>query len=163
MKTPAQRLSALIIALGHNLNSFSVVCNYSNSHTIWSIINKDKKPSKPTLDRIIKYFPQVSRGWILSGDGEMFLESKIEATGDLTVTAKQVIDKLDNQAENIASKIKTQTEETLNTLIVPKMLRHDLVTKADGLLSELATFLNEFKEIKTEIVDMPQKNEKMAV
>lgn len=142
MKHPSERLNDLIISLGHNLNSFSVVCEYATSHTIWSIINKKKNPSKPTLDRIVKYFPQVNRGWILSGEGEMFLSPKNEASGDLTVTAKQVIDKM-----------QSQTEEILGT-IVPKMLRHDLVTKADSLLNDLSSFLHEFKNIKEEINQM---------
>lgn len=142
MKHPSERLSELIDALGHNVNSFSVVCEYATSHTIWSIIKNKKKPSKPTLDRILKYFPKVNRGWIISGEGEMFNSSKNEINGDLTVTAKQVIDKMENQ-----------TDEILGT-IVPKMLRHDLIDRAEGLLTELDTFLNEFKEIKTEMQGM---------
>ena len=142
MKKPSERLNELIISLGHNVNSFSVVCEYATSHTIWSLINKQKKPSKPTLDRICKFFPQVNRGWLISGDGEMFLNIKNEINGDLTVTAKQVIDKME-----------LKTSEILNT-IVPKMLRHDLVDKADGLLTELSAFLNEFKDIKSEMNEM---------
>jgi len=152
MSHPSERLSLLINTLSLNVNSFSTECGYSSSTTIWRIINDNKKPSKPTIDKICARFKNVNKEWLLTGQGSMFFNQ--ESFDDLTVTAKQVIDKLENQSENITSKIKTQTEDTLNTLIVPKMLRHDLVTKADSLLNELSTFLNEFKIIKTEISEM---------
>lgn len=152
MSHPSERLSLLINTLSLNVNSFSTECGYSSSTTIWRIINDNKKPSKPTLDKICARFKNVNKEWLLTGQGSMFFNK--ESFDDLTVTAKQVIDKLDNQAENITSKIKTQTEDTLNTLIVPKMLRHDLVTKADFLLNELGGFLNEFKIIKEEFTRM---------
>lgn len=152
MSHPSERLSLLINTLSLNVNSFSTECGYSSSTTIWRIINDNKKPSKPTLDKICARFKNVNKEWLLTGQGSMFLTK--EFSDDLTVTAKQVIDKLDSQAENITSKIKIQTEDTLNTLIVPKMLRHDLVTKADFLLNELGGFLNEFKIIKEEFTRM---------
>jgi len=36
------------------------------------------------------------------------------------------------------------------------MLRHDLVTKADLLLDELGGFLNEFKDLKSELSEMKE-------
>ena len=41
------------------------------------------------------------------------------------------------------------------------MLRHDLVAKADFLLNELGTFLDEFKIIKNEISEMKNDIEKI--
>lgn len=152
MSHPSERLSLLINTLSLNVNSFSSECGYSSSTTIWRIINDNKKPSKPTIDKICTRFKNVNKEWLLTGQGLMFLTQA--SSDDLTVTAKQVIDKLENQYENITSKIKTQTEESLNTLIVPKMLRHDLVAKADSLLNDLGSFLNEFRVIKTEISEI---------
>lgn len=160
MSHPSERLSLLINTLSLNVNSFSTECGYSSSTTIWRIINDNKKPSRPTLDKICARFKNVNKEWLLTGQGTMF-NTATASSDDLTVTAKQVIDKLDSQAENITSKIKTQTEDTLNTLIVPKMLRHDLVTKADFLLDELGNFLNEFKIIKTELSEMKDDIEKI--
>ena len=152
MSHPSGRLSLLINTLSLNVNSFSTECGYSSSTTIWRIINDNKKPSRPTIDKICARFKNVNKEWLLTGQGSMFLTQA--SSDDLTVTAKQVIDKLESQIQEITNKIKSQTEESLNTLIVPKMLRHDLVTKADGLLNELGDFLEEFVIIKNELLAM---------
>jgi hypothetical protein len=159
MNHPSERLSELINSLSLNINSFSSECGYPSSATIWRIIEQKKKPSNPTINKICNRFPQVNREWLLTGYGEMFTSQKTEYSEDLTVTAKQVIDNFSNQAENITSKIKTQTEDTLNTLIVPKMLRHDLVTKAEILIEELHKTVLRFNIVESAIEIQSEKLE----
>jgi hypothetical protein len=93
MSHPSERLSLLINTLSLNVNSFATECGYSSSTTIWRIINDNKKPSKPTLDKICARFKNVNKEWLLTGQGSMFLTQ--ESLDDLTVTAKQVLDKLE--------------------------------------------------------------------
>ncbi len=93
MSHPSERLSLLINTLSLNVNSFATECGYSSSTTIWRIINDNKKPSKPTLDKICARFKNVNKEWLLTGQGSMFLTK--ESLDDLTVTAKQVLDKLE--------------------------------------------------------------------
>lgn len=123
MSHPSERLSLLINTLSLNVNSFSTECGYSSSTTIWRIINDNKKPSKPTLDKICARFKNVNKEWLLTGQGSMF--SNKESFDDLTVTAKQVLDKLEpilkedfqklaNQINQIHEKI--YSIEFLNTL-----------------------------------------------
>ena len=92
MSTPAQRIDLLINALNLNINSFSKECGYPTSATIWRLINEGAKPSNPTLNKICNRFPQVNREWLMTGYGSMFTKQQDD---DLTVTAKQVIDKLE--------------------------------------------------------------------
>lgn len=92
MSTPAQRIDLLINALNLNINSFSKECGYPTSATIWRLINEGAKPSNPTLNKICNRFPQVNREWLMTGFGTMFTKQQDD---DLTVTAKQVIDKLE--------------------------------------------------------------------
>ena len=124
MAHPAQRLKQLIDALGMNINSFSKECGYPSSATIWRIVDDNKKPSTPTLDKICNRFPQVNREWLLTGLGNMFTTTTT-SSDDLTVTAKQVLDKLEpilkedfqklaNQINQIHEKI--YSIEFLNTL-----------------------------------------------
>lgn len=153
MSHPSERLESLIGKLNLNTRSFAIELGYSRADSIYAIFKRNSKISNTLLNKISNRFPQVNKDWLLTGQGTMF-NTATTSSDDLTVTAKQVIDRLDNQFENITSKIKTQTEDALNTLIVPKMLRHDLVTKADFLLNELGTFLEEFKIIKTELTEM---------
>ena len=93
MSHPSERLSLLINTLSLNVNSFATECGYNSSTTIWRIINDNKKPSKPTLDKICARFKNVNKEWLLTGQGSMFLKSA--SFDDLTVTAKQVLDKLE--------------------------------------------------------------------
>tara|TARA_B110000902_G_scaffold261252_1_gene335683 strand:- start:311 stop:820 length:510 start_codon:yes stop_codon:yes gene_type:complete len=136
MNHPSERLSELINSLSLNINSFSNECGYPSSATIWRIIEQKKKPSNPTINKICNRFPQVNREWLLTGYGEMFTSQKTEYSDELTVTAKQVID-----------------------TIVPKMLRHDLVTKAEILIEELHKTVLRFNIVESAIELQNQKLE----
>lgn len=155
MNNHAKRLVDLINELNLNTRSFAITCGFSQPTTIYSVIKNNSKLTKNTLDKICNRFSEVNRDWLLTGLGKMFNETNA-TSDDLTVTAKQVIDELEYQLKEITNSIKTQTEESLNTLIVPKMLRHDLVNKADLLLDELGGFLNEFKKLKKELLEMKE-------
>ena len=136
MNHPSERLSELINSLSLNINSFSSECGYPSSATIWRIIEQKKKPSNPTINKICNRFPQVNREWLLTGYGEMFTSQKTEYSDELTVTAKQVID-----------------------TILPKMLRHDLVTKAEILIEELHKTVLRFNIVESAIELQNQKLE----
>ena len=97
MSHPSERLSLLINTLSLNVNSFATECGYSSSTTIWRIINDNKKPSKPTLDKICARFKNVNKEWLLTGQGSMFFNK--ESSDDLTVTAKQSIDGIVSELE----------------------------------------------------------------
>ena len=103
MSTPAQRIDLLINALNLNINSFSKECGYPTSATIWRLINEGAKPSNPTLNKICNRFPQVNREWLMTGYGSMFTTQEND---DLTVTAKQVIDKLENEVKDLKNELK---------------------------------------------------------
>tara|TARA_R100001460_G_scaffold68326_1_gene108857 strand:+ start:408 stop:821 length:414 start_codon:yes stop_codon:yes gene_type:complete len=124
MSHPSERLSLLINTLSLNVNSFANECGYSSSTTIWRIINDNKKPSKPTLDKICARFKNVNKEWLLTGQGSMF-NNTTASSDDLTVTAKQVLDKLEpilkEDFEKLANQInqiheKIYSIEFLNTL-----------------------------------------------
>jgi len=108
MSTPAQRIDLLINALNLNINSFSKECGYPTSATIWRLINEGAKPSNPTLNKICNRFPQVNREWLMTGYGSMFTKQQDD---DLTVTAKQVIDKLQENTESLKNEIKDLKDE----------------------------------------------------
>tara|TARA_R100001443_G_scaffold116731_1_gene138247 strand:+ start:182 stop:595 length:414 start_codon:yes stop_codon:yes gene_type:complete len=108
MSTPAQRIDLLINALNLNINSFSKECGYPTSATIWRLINEGAKPSNPTLNKICNRFPQVNREWLMTGYGSMFTTQEND---DLTVTAKQVIDKLQANTESLKNEIQDLKEQ----------------------------------------------------
>jgi len=137
MKHPSERLSELITALGHNINSFSVKCKYKTSHSLWSIIANKKTMSNPTYNKICDAFPLVNRGWLATGDGNMFIEKPKEPSKeDLTTTSTQVIKELNKMLHE-------QSE-----FITSKMVQPNLVYDAIQIVSDLKGVLNQFKSIK---------------
>ena len=137
MKTQSGRLIELINQLNLNTRSFALNCGFSQPTTIYSVIKNDSKLTTSTLDKICNRFPQVNKDWLLTGYGNMFNSSseKEPLSDELTVTAKQVID-----------------------TIVPKMLRHDLVTKAELLIEELHKAVLKFNTVE---VAMNLQNQKL--
>jgi len=102
MSTHAERLESLINNLNLNPRSFALQCGYSQATTFYSIIKRDAKPTSSTIDKICNRFPQVNREWLMTGYGTMFNKQENE---DLTVTAKQVIDKLKENTESLKNEI----------------------------------------------------------
>lgn len=106
-------------------------------NSLWSIISKKKTPSSPTYDKICDAFPLVNRGWLATGEGEMFIERPKETNKeDLTITSNQVIKEL------------TQKLQEQSDLIISNMLRADLVHEAQMVISKLSSVLNDFENIK---------------
>jgi len=132
MSHPSERLSLLINTLSLNVNSFSTECGYSSSTTIWRIINDNKKPSKPTLDKICARFKNVNKEWLLTGQGSMFFNK--ESFDDLTVTAKQVLDKL-----------------------LPLALPIELIHNLEKTMIKVEGFLSQFEKTQKEIEAIHEK------
>ena len=130
MKHPSQRLKQLIDSLGMNINSFSKECGYPSSATIWRIIDDNKKPSSPTLDKICSRFPQVNREWLMTGLGNM-LNTTAQSNDDLTLTASQVINKL-----------------------LPLIPNKESVEKVHQTIKNVEVFFKEFFVLKNEIQEI---------
>ena len=108
MSTHAERLESLINKLNLNPRSFALQCGYSQATTFYSIIKRDAKPTSSTIDKICNRFPQVNREWLTTGYGSMFTKQEND---DLTVTAKQVIDKLQANTESLENEIQELKEQ----------------------------------------------------
>ena len=104
------RLQGLINALNLNPRSFAVELGYEQATTIYNIIKRQSTPSRSTLDKICNRFPQVNREWLLTGQGTMF-NTPTASSDDLTVTAKQVLDRLEPMLKNDFKKIAKEIEE----------------------------------------------------
>lgn len=89
----SNRTLELINSLNLNPRSFAVEIGYEQATTIYNIIKRQSTPSRSTLDKICNRFPQVNREWLLTGHGTMFNYPNA-SSDDLTVTAKQVLDKI---------------------------------------------------------------------
>ena len=133
MAHPAQRLKQLIDRLGMNINSFSKECGYPTSATIWRIIDDNKKPSTPTINKICNRFTQVNREWLLTGLGTMFTTASTPSD-DLTVTANQLIKYYD-----------------------PKIPSLDTIQNLEKTMFKVEKFLSQFEQTQKEIEDIHEK------
>jgi len=127
MSTHAERLESLINKLNLNARSFAIELGYSRADSIYAIFKRNSKISNSLLNKICNRFPQVSREWLMTGFGSMFTKQQDD---DLTVTAKQVIDKL---------------QPLFNT-------SKDAVD--DKIIS---AFFKEFAEVKNQMADIHEK------
>jgi len=103
MSTHAERLQSLINKLNLNPRSFSIELGYTRADSIYAIFKRNSKISNSLLNKICNRFPQVNREWLMTGFGSMFTTQEND---DLTVTAKQVIDKLENEVKYLKDELK---------------------------------------------------------
>jgi len=103
MSTHAERLQSLINKLNLNPRSFSIELGYTRADSIYAIFKRNSKISNSLLNKICNRFPQVNREWLMTGYGSMFTTQEND---DLTVTAKQVIDKLENEIKDLKDELK---------------------------------------------------------
>lgn len=71
-----KRIEQIILHYNLNKNSFSGKLGLKNNTTIGQIVSGRKsKPSFDVLNKIVETFPEIDSNWLLTGKGEMFLES----------------------------------------------------------------------------------------
>lgn len=106
-------------------------------NSLWSIISKKKTPSSPTYDKICVAFPLVNRGWLATGEGEMFIERPKETNKeDLTTTSTQVIAEL------------TKKLDEQSKFITSKMVQPNLVYAAEQVIYQMQDVLKDFKSFQ---------------
>tara|TARA_R110001592_G_scaffold6066_1_gene32976 strand:- start:718 stop:1272 length:555 start_codon:yes stop_codon:yes gene_type:complete len=142
MNNSSDRVIQLLKELNMSPSYFSRQCGYSQPTTIYNIVNKGGIPSQKTVDKICSKFTHINKDWILTGFGDMFIKDEKDnipliIEEDLTLTATQIIKTLEPKIQSVID------------TIVPKMLRHDLVTKAEVLMNNLLETVESFNNVKS--------------
>lgn len=75
MTERGERVKKVMEYFGLNKNSFSNEIGMSSNVTIGRIINEDRNPHPDTLKKITDRYPQISLDWLMTGTGQMLLES----------------------------------------------------------------------------------------
>ena len=70
------RIQNLIDHYDMNVSSFSKAIGLTGNVTIYKIVKGESAPSFATLLKIKGRFPEVNIDWILTGDGNMFIDNK---------------------------------------------------------------------------------------
>lgn len=72
----SKRLRIIMNHYQLNKNSLSKKLGYTNNNmTVAKILESDSSPSYKTLLKIMQTFSEINGHWLLTGEGEMFIES----------------------------------------------------------------------------------------
>ena len=74
MLTEWQRLEQIIKWVGMSVNSFGREIGLARSENLYQIKRGNNGISRDLADMICKRYPQISKAWVLAGEGDMFLD-----------------------------------------------------------------------------------------
>lgn len=74
-----QRLERLVMWRGLSVNSFALSIGLSRAEILYRIKRGLNGISRELAGLIVAKYPEVSRAWLLTGEGEMFVRSEVEA------------------------------------------------------------------------------------
>ena len=112
----AKRVDQLINHYNMSYNSFARSIGMSNGTAIKKMVDYDRNPQNKTLNRICETYPKISYDWLRTGEGEMTIEQSIDIFNEenLTVTAKQIIDRLEFDKGYYDNKLKEDRKHYAN-------------------------------------------------
>ena len=84
MLTEWQRLEQIIKWVGMSVNSFGREIGLSRSENLYQIKRRHNGISRDLAEKICKRYPQISKAWVLAGEGDMMLDVLINEDGSLT-------------------------------------------------------------------------------
>ena len=75
MDTPWKRIEAVIVAHGFtSVNAFSRHIGLRRAENLYQIKRGNNNISPQLAATIARHFPSVSRGWLITGEGQMILQ-----------------------------------------------------------------------------------------
>ena len=74
MLTEWQRLEQIIKWVGMSVNSFGREIGLSRSENLYQIKRGHNGISRDLAEMICKRYPQISKAWVLAGEGDMMLD-----------------------------------------------------------------------------------------
>lgn len=66
-----QRLNVVIVRSGMSINRFSMHIGLSHAENLYRIKRGQNGISRQLADRIVSHYPEISKGWLLTGEGQM--------------------------------------------------------------------------------------------
>ena len=97
MSNYSERLSRILAQNSLTLAAFCQKVGLNSTTTISKIVSENRKPSSKTIGRIINAFPEINYQWLTTGQGNMIKGDNLNKEineDDLTVTARQILNKL---------------------------------------------------------------------
>ncbi len=88
-----ERIEALVEQLNTNVKALSDLCGYERPQILYDILKGKTQNISPTLcERLQKVLPRLSKVWLITGQGPMWLEAANEPAAEITAPETQSID-----------------------------------------------------------------------
>lgn len=108
----ADVFSKLLRFAGKNARQFALETGLSETQLSKFLKGGFQSVSGKVADKILEHYPQVSRSWLLSGEGDMLKSVRVEGSGNATVNGdhstatigvdgSRLLDQLDRKDEQI--------------------------------------------------------------
>jgi len=96
MNSIPNRIELIIKYYNMSYNSFAKSLGLANGTGIKTMIDNNRNPQNQTLNKIVNTYPEIDMNWLRTGAGKMIIGDKTDIReDDLTVTAKQILKKLE--------------------------------------------------------------------
>lgn len=129
------RIKAILDYYGLSVNEFAIKAQVKTGQAVYDMLSgKTKSISSAMENKILSCFPEISRAWLLTGEGEMLKASVVQETAgdrspningngnhsqvagrDINVSSSDVeklIDIVNAQQTTIAELVRTNQEQT---------------------------------------------------
>ena len=87
-----QRLERVIKWTGLSVNSFALTIGLKRSENLYQIKKGNNGISRDLAELVAAKYPSISKGWLLSGEGDMFLSSRQNASTGVPFYGMDVLD-----------------------------------------------------------------------
>ncbi len=108
----AQVFADLLRFSGKNARQFALETGISEEQLSKFLKGKRKSVTDKVAERVLEHYPQISRVWLLTGEGDMLKSVRVEGCGNATVNGdhstatigvdgSRLLDQLDRKDEQI--------------------------------------------------------------
>lgn len=87
-----QRLERVIKWTGLSVNSFALTIGLKRSENLYQIKKGNNGISRDLAELVTTKYPSISKGWLLSGEGDMFIASRQGASTGVPFYSMDVLD-----------------------------------------------------------------------
>ena len=114
MNSIPERVELVIKLYNMSYNSFAKSLGMANGTGIKTMVDNNRNPQNQTLNKIAQAYPDINMNWLKTGIGEMVSEAVKTNEEDLTVTAQQIIDRLEFDKGYYDNKLKEDRKHYAN-------------------------------------------------
>ena len=123
METSKQRIERILTYKGINAKQLSEICGCQRAQVIYDVLNEKTKSISQNLSiKISSAFPEISRTWLLTGEGDMLIGTNSQNGAQQSISADST-----KIIADMSAPIRSQQETIQRLLDEINGLRNELV------------------------------------